>query len=412
LDVVLHGSIVTRGIAGWKHCVSVRRRRAANGWHRAVTSVTHHAMPRLTFEVSIPPDETRQRVVVVGTDPALGNWQPERGLELERGGDGRFRGACDLPYGLVEFKITRGSWETEESWADGAPVFNYQHLMAHDLDLSIEVEHWKDAQPVDHELIYGKAIDAELDATQLGQHRRVTVWLPPGFLRDDASRHPVLYLFDGQDALAALGSPENETLGADDWARRLARSGVIPELVLVAIFHREEFGHRDAELSPQCDGPKLADFVVHDLKPFIDYTLCRDRTLIEPKHTGVAGFGLGGSLALWMAARHGGTFGRFGCLSPYYEDLSGDKPAECELVREIKSAKGFRPGGKRIYFDHGTLGGDAAIANYQARVTDALIAKKFAEGRDFTVNVALGAEHSITAWRARFGAALEFLFGK
>ncbi len=369
-------------------------------------------MPRLTFEVSVPADPTRQRVVVVGTDPALGNWRPERGLTLERGADGKFRGACDLPYGLVEFKVTRGTWETEESWADGTPVLNYQHLMAHDLDLSIDVEHWKDALPIEHELIYGKAIEVELDAALLQQHRRVYVWLPPGFLANETSRHPVLYVFDAQDSIAALSTPENETLAVDDWARKLAKAGSIPELIVVGICHRPEFGQRDEELSPQCDGPKMADFVVHDLKPFIDYTFCRERTLSDAPHTGVLGFGLGGALALWMAIRHGDTFGRFACQSPYYEDLSADGPEECDLVREIKSEKSFRPRHQRIYFDHGTLGGDATLGAYQAQITAALTAKKFAEGREFMVNVAQGADHTLTAWRARLGAALLFLYGK
>jgi enterochelin esterase-like enzyme len=369
-------------------------------------------MPRLTFEVTAPPDPTRQRIVVVGTDPALGNWRPERGLVLEKGADGKFRGACDLPYGVVEFKITRGTWETEESWADGAPVLNYQYLIAHDLDISIDVEHWKDALPLEHELIYGKAIDVELDAHLLDHHRRVVVWLPPGYLRDESSRHPVLYVFDGQDALAALATPDNETLAADDWARRMARWGLIPELIVVGVFHSEQFGRRDEELSPQCDGPKMADFIVRDLKPFIDYTFCRERTLPDPAHTGVMGFGLGGALSLWMAIRHGDTFGRFGCQSPYYEDLSADRPDECELVREIKNTKSFRPHEQRLYFDHGTLGGDAHIGAYQERITSALLAKKFVEGRHFSVNIAHGADHTLTAWRARLGAGLQFLFGK
>jgi hypothetical protein len=34
------------------------------------------------------------------------------------------------------------------------------------------------------------------------------------------------------------------------------------------------------------------------------------------------------------------------------------------------------------------------------------------EGRDFRVLVAEGAEHSLSAWRARLGAPLMFLFGK
>ncbi len=367
-------------------------------------------MPRLTFEVTIPADPTRQRVVIVGTDPALGNWQPERGLVLERGEDGKFRGAADLPGGAVEFKITRGTWDTEETFLDGTIALNYQYLVLHDVDVAIEVEHWKDCPAFEHDAIFGKTIDCELDATQFGHHRRVVVWLPPGFMRSHDSRHPVLYLLDGQDSLAALDTCAHETLAADDWVRRLAKHGLIPEVILVAVFHREEFGQRDEELSPQWDGPKMADFLVSDLKPFLDWTFLRDRTLPDPANTGVLGFGLGGALALWMALRHGGTFGRFACLSTCFEDLSADPPDECELIRLIESAHIAR--GSRIYFDHGTLLGDASAGVYQQRATSAIERKGLVCGRDFMVNVAEGAEHSITAWRARLGAALTFLFGK
>ena len=367
-------------------------------------------MPRLTFEVTIPADPTRQRVVIVGTDPMLGNWQAERGLALDRGDDGKFRGAADLPGGVVEFKITRGSWETEETRLDGSVVLNYQYLMLHDIEVAIEVEHWKDCPPLEHDSIFGKTIDCELDATHFGHHRRVVVWLPPGFMRSHDSRHPVLYLLDGQDSLAALGGPANETIAADDWVRRLARHELIPEVILVAVFHGEDFGQRDEELSPQWDGPKMTDFLVNDLKPFIDWTFCRDRTLPDPANTGVLGFGLGGALALWMAMRHGGTFGRFACLSTYFEDLSADPPQECELIRQLEYS--HIPPGTKLYFDHGTLLSDVSVGLYQARATAALEKKGLVKGRDFTVNVADGTEHTLTAWRARLGAALTFLFGK
>jgi alpha-glucosidase len=317
----------------------------------------------------------------------------------------------DLPNGLVEFKITRGSWETEETFLDGTIALNYQYLVLHDLDVAIEVDHWKDLPPLDHDAIFGKTIDCELDATQFGHHRRAVVWLPPGFMRSHESRHPVLYLLDGQDALAALENPRHETLSADDWVRRLARHHLIPEVILVAVFHREEFGQRDEELSPQWDGPKMADFLVSDLKPFIDWTFCRDRTLPDPANTGVLGFGLGGSLALWMAMHHPGTFGRFACLSTCFEDLSADPPHECELIRQLESVA-IPPGGVKIYFDHGTLLGDVSACHYQKGATAALARMGLKEGHDFAVNVALGAEHTITAWRARLGAPLIFLFGR
>ena len=271
---------------------------------------------------------------------------------------------------------------------------------------------WRDREPWPDELIRGRAIECELAATQLGESRRVFIWLPPGYLRSADSRHPVLYLLDGQDALLALSSPENETLEADEWVCRLSAEGLIPELILVAVCHSEGFGRRDTELSPQCDGPRMADFLVSDLKPFIDFTFCRDRTLPGPADTGVLGFSLGGSLALYMAARHAYTFGRFACLSTDFEDLSVDPPDACDLIRLIASEKTFRPDGRRIYCDHGTIGIDRVVAEHQRKLDAVLTTKGFVEGRDCRTICHEGTEHHLSAWRARLGAPLLFLFGK
>jgi enterochelin esterase-like enzyme len=366
----------------------------------------------MNFEVVAPPHTDTRRVVIVGSDPALGDWQPEKGLVLQQFADGRFRGGVDLPHGLVAFKITRGTWETEETYADGRPVLNYQYLVAHDLTAVEEVENWKDCEPIEPELIYGKAIECELRAAQLNETRRVYVWLPPGYLRSADSRHPVLYVLDGQDALLALSSPENETLEADEWVLRLSRDGLLPELIVVAVCHDERFGRRDTELSPQIDGPRMADFLVSDLKHFIDYTLCRDRVLQGPDFTGILGFSLGASLALYCAARHAHTFGRFACLSTDFEDLSLDSPDDCALIRLVAEERHFVPAGRRMYFDHGTIGIDARVAEHQKRLDAVLKSKGFIEGRDYKTVVAEGAEHHLSAWRARLAAPLLFLFGK
>ena len=155
----------------------------------------------------------------------------------------------------------------------------------------------------------------------------------------------------------------------------------------------------------------MAEFLVNDLKPFIDWTFCRDRTRPEPANTGLLGFGLGGTLALWMATRYAGTVARYGCLSTYFEDLSADAPDECELLRQLDTAR-ITPGSMKLYMDHGSLLGDRGIGAYQERATAVLRKKGLREGHDFMVNAAAGAEHTLTAWRARLGAPLTFLFGQ
>jgi hypothetical protein len=42
----------------------------------------------------------------------------------------------------VEFKITRGSWDSEETAPDGTVALNYQYLVLHDIEVAIEVDHW------------------------------------------------------------------------------------------------------------------------------------------------------------------------------------------------------------------------------------------------------------------------------
>ncbi|MDQ3624910.1 MAG: alpha/beta hydrolase-fold protein [Verrucomicrobiota bacterium] len=368
-------------------------------------------MPRLTFEVIVPAKPEPHRVLIVGTDPMLGSWQPEKGLTLERQDDRRFTGGVDLPYGLVEFKVTRDSWATEETHKDGGIPLNYQYLVAHDLAVRIEVDHWKDCAPIPAGLIYGTTIELELYAEQLDQTRRVCVWLPPGYMQSQDSRHPVLYLLDGQDTLQALGARDHETIAADAWVRAMSSRGLIPELILVAVFHREDFGQRDVELSPQCDGPKLAAFLVHDLKPFIDFTFCRDRVLAEPANTAVLGFSLGASLALFMALRHPHAFGKFACLSTAFEDLSVDPPEACEIIERIRADQSFRPN-RKIYFDYGSFGDDRIAEAYQQVLDAVLLEKGFVEDRDFKVIRAEGTDHALAAWRARLGAPLQFLFGR
>ncbi len=365
-------------------------------------------MPSVTFEITVPPDASKQQVVIVGTDRALGDWKPENGLVLENRG-GKFVGTADLPHGVIEFKVTRGSWLTEATSRDGSWYPNSLYLVQHDMTISLEVENWNDSPAAETELLKGKTFECQLHAEQLDEQRQVYVWLPPGYLRSGDTQFPVLYLLNGQHVLQSRPSPGLESLAADVWAANLARGGLMREVILVAVCHNESLTRRSMELSPQCDGPKLADFLVHDLKPFIDFTFCRDRTLADPANTGLLGFALGGLLALHMAQHHHQVFGKFACLSTSFQDLSEDTADDCLAIEQIRKEPKFKPD-RKLYFDYGTLGMDERIEAYQQKLNKVLLAKNFIEDSDFKVFRAEGAEHSLTAWRARLSLPLQFLF--
>jgi len=80
-----------------------------------------------SFEVTVPkPLAAGERLLLVGSDPALGGWKPARAPELEPakeslpGGGRVFRASVVLPVpSVIAWKLVRareGSWR----WQDGA----------------------------------------------------------------------------------------------------------------------------------------------------------------------------------------------------------------------------------------------------------------------------------------------------
>lgn len=81
----------------------------------------NHLERIVTFEIVTPsPLPVGQQVFISGNIDMLGNWEPD-GFPLNRQDDDTWYGYTviepDIP---VEFKVTRGSWRTEECDESGA----------------------------------------------------------------------------------------------------------------------------------------------------------------------------------------------------------------------------------------------------------------------------------------------------
>ncbi len=366
-------------------------------------------MPSVTFEITVPSDASKQQVVIVGTDRALGDWKPENGLVLEKR-NGKFVGSTDIPHGIIEFKITRGSWLTEATSRDGSRYPNSLYLVQHDMTISLEVENWNDSPPAETELLNGKTFECQLHANLLNEQRQVYVWLPPGYIRTSDTQFPVLYLLNGQHALQSRPPPYSESLATDVWVTNLARAGSMREVILVAVCHNEAATRRSMELSPQCDGQKLADFLVHDLKPFIDYTFCRDRTLADPANTGLLG----------ICARRVARTAHGAAASPRLRQVrvplhlvSGFERGHAERVphhRANPQGSDFQAGSEDSISTTARSAWTNEIEAYQQKLNKILLTKNFVEDSNFKVFRAEGAEPSLAAWRARLSLPLQFLF--
>ncbi|MEZ4466264.1 MAG: alpha/beta hydrolase-fold protein [bacterium] len=97
---------------------------------------------RVELEVRVPAGSPPP-IAIVGSLPAIGDWDPA-GRELAHLGGDRYGATLPLPAGVAfEFKITRGSWDTVEKGPQGQELQNRQAVAA-DGPLVVDVARWAD----------------------------------------------------------------------------------------------------------------------------------------------------------------------------------------------------------------------------------------------------------------------------
>jgi len=130
-----------RNIAAYETLVDVLQR-----WNRAdaVESLDRARLVEVNFVVETPPNDTygEAPVYLTGNCRALGNWQPNA-VPLARGDDGLWKATLRVPTGDLEFKATRGSWESTETDAGGADRANRRVYLSQPTRIELTVSGWK-----------------------------------------------------------------------------------------------------------------------------------------------------------------------------------------------------------------------------------------------------------------------------
>jgi S-formylglutathione hydrolase FrmB len=171
----------------------------------------------------------------------------------------------------------------------------------------------------------------------LGTHKRLYVYLPPGYARDTAARFPVLFYLHGvggdeenwvrlarldrvMDSLVAAGHPEAMVAmpdGDDSW---YTTWHTLPDAAACrADTARAEPADRYCVPWPHYD-----DYVARDLVAHVDSAY---RTRAESRHRGIAGLSMGGFGAVTLALAYPDVFAaaasHSGVLAP---SLIGPRP--------------------------------------------------------------------------------------
>lgn len=271
----------------------------------------------------------------------------------------------------------------------------------------------------------GNLVRLENFHSEIVQSRNVDVWLPPGYDSARADAYPVIYMNDGQNLFIPELAYTGITWEVASTLTRLIEEKLIEPVIVVGIWNTnlrfQEYMPQDEaiaypkpvlnkmkkeRISPM--GDYYTDFIVQELKPFIDEKF---NTNPAREKTSIIGSSMGGLISLYALTRYPDVFGGAGCISTHWP-LYGKNNSDMAAKPLIEYFKNHLPtqGSHKIYFDYGTETLDAWYEVHQLRMDSAMIELGYEKGGPYWTTLKFeGADHSEDSWRKRFDVVVKFL---
>ncbi len=337
---------------------------------------------------------TGENVYITGNHEELGGWNP-LAVQMQNVSGNVFRKTIQVADGArLEYKFTKGSWETEAMFEPGVIPDNCVADIESDTVLKHTIKMWNNGQKrASHGQVTGKL---DYYAAMKGEGilpRDVVVWTPPGYENDTTRRYPVLYMHDGQNVFDPATASFGYDWEADERADSLIRAGVIEPVIIVGMYCTN---NRGPEYSYGKEAKAYLNFIINVVKPMID---TKYRTKPGRANTAVAGSSMGGLISLVAIWSHPEVFSKAGCFSPAFKIGNLDY---AEVVEKLDAPTQDC----LIYVDNGGVGLDAQL---QPGIDDML---KVLRKKGFVMNKNLfwvkdeKAEHSERAWANRIANPL------
>ncbi len=255
---------------------------------------------------------------------SFNDWSPDNpDYILTKDTDGTYFISLMPEVGTVEFKFTRGSWDSVEGNINGG--FQPNHSLQYDGSASteeIQILSWEDLGGTGTSTAAANVeiLDTDFYIPQLDRNRRIWLYLPPDY-STSSKTYPVLYMHDGQNLFDEQSSFAGEWQ-IDESLNELFEQG---DHGIIVVGIDNGGAHRINEYSPWPfnyqgqsyggEGDAYIEFIVQTLKPFID---SQYRTRSGREHTGIMGSSLGGLISHYAAIEHQDVFGKAGIFSPSY----------------------------------------------------------------------------------------------
>ncbi len=227
----------------------------------------------------------------------------------------------DVAAGNYAFKFTRGSFDKVECAADGKDIDDRLIEVTEDISKECKIEGWKDDYPQKPKRYTAspnvKIVDTAFYIPQLQRTRRVWVYLPKSYASSSVN-YPVLYMNDGQNLFNEQTAAFGEW-GVDECLDTLQKN-IGKDCIVIGIDNggnkrMTEYNPYDNNQFGKGEGKQYVDFIVKNLKPFID---SKFRTKKSAAYTFIAGSSMGALISLYAVIQYPDVFGGAGIFSPAF----------------------------------------------------------------------------------------------
>lgn len=251
---------------------------------------------------------------------------------------------------------------------------------------------------------------SDFHATKLNNDRTIYIYLPPNYEAGTEQRYPALYIHDGQNVFDESTSSSGVSWGLHKKADDLIAKGKIPEILIVAIEfkdrtkefcyyswdkkHIEWNEYASFDYSIEGKGDEYADFIIHDLKPYIDHNF---RTLPDKDNTALMGASGGGFITFNMGIRQPDIFGKLGIISPSFFAM------DIDILQRLSKQS------LKMWFDVGQK--EPCLLEDTVFVVEQMLSKGYQEGDELIYYQVPNGFHSEADWGKRADCHLIYFFG-
>ncbi len=303
----------------------------------------------------------------------------------------------------LEFKFTRGSWETGEVLFGGKSKQNRVYSYLPEMVLIENVESFQDLEPADIKIANANVLQFKVYSDELKREKNIRIYLPCDYATSTKS-YPVLYMLDGQNLFDDVYSFAGEW-GVDENMDSICSMG-LQTSIIVGIDHANDL--RISEYTPWYinneygggEGDAFAQFLVHTLKPKIDSFY---RTKPQREFTAVAGSSVAGAESFYIVLKYNTAFSKGGIFSPSFW-ISENYFETAHNFNSVLSTE--------LYFICGAReGDDVDMMKYMEKMYDVLLDNNL-QNLNMRLVVESTGIHSESFWRSQFIELYRWLYSE